>query len=57
MKGLNINMALSERARAKIMKSEYDGVRTPYVLLKSQFKAEERKVKAQMHELEKKHKK
>jgi hypothetical protein len=56
MKELNINMALSERARAKIMKSEYDGVRTPYVLLRSQFKALDKKVKAQMHELEKKHK-
>lgn len=57
MRELNINMALSERARERIMRSEYNGVRTPYVLLKSQFKAEERKVKAQMHELEKKHKK
>ena len=56
MKGLNINMALSERARAKIMRSEYDGVRTPYVLLKSQFNALDKKVKAEMHELEKKHK-
>lgn len=50
-------MALSERAREMIMRSEYDGVRTPYVLLKSQFKEEEKKIKAQMHELEKKHKK
>ena len=50
-------MALSERARAKIMRSEYDGVRTPYVLLRSQFIAEESKIKAKMRELEKKHKK
>ena len=50
-------MALSERARERIMRSEHDGVRTPYVLLRSQLTAEERKIKAQMHELEKKHKK
>ena len=46
-------MALSERAREIIMRSEYDGARTPYVLLKSKFKANEYKVNAQIHELEK----
>ena len=46
-------MALSERAREIIMRSEYDGARTPYVLLKSKFKANENKVNAQIHELEK----
>ncbi len=50
-------MALSERARERIMRSEYDGARTPYVLLKSKFKANENKVNAQIHELEKNHKK
>ena len=49
-------MALSERAREIIMRSEYDGARTPYVLLKSKFKANEDRVNAQIHELEKKHK-
>ena len=49
-------MALSERAREMIMRSEYDGARTPYVLLKSKFKANENKVNARIHELEKKHK-
>ena len=49
-------MALSERARERIMRSEYGGARTPYVLLKSKFKANEDKVNAQIHELEKKHK-
>ena len=56
-RGGQILMALSDRAREIIMRSEYDGARTPYVLLRSQFKAEERKIKAQMRELEKKHKK
>ena len=50
-------MALSERARERIMRSECDGVRTPYVLLRSKFKAQEEKIKAQMHELKKKGKK
>lgn len=49
-------MALSERARERIMRSEYDGARTPYVLLKSKFKANEDKVNAQIRELEKKRK-
>lgn len=49
-------MALSERARKIIMRSEYDGARTPYVLLKSKFKANRDKVNAQIRELEKKRK-
>ena len=49
-------MALSKRARERIMRREYYGARAPYVLLKCKFKANEDKVNAQIHEMEKKHK-
>ena len=49
-------MALSEKAREIIMRSEYDGARTAYVLVKSKCKANEDKVSAQIHEVEKEHK-